>query len=113
MALVVDVPLNTMLADLDESLRTLLQRELGRHGFDNVEVAFEAPAKDWSSQLSSPTVNLFLYDLRESKDHRHRAIDERRGPFDELVADALLGPAGRAIVVGLAHVVEEQVHGRR
>ncbi|MEA2138691.1 MAG: hypothetical protein QOG56_1841, partial [Solirubrobacteraceae bacterium] len=39
MPLVVDVPLNTMLADLDESLRTLLQRELGRHGFDSVEVA--------------------------------------------------------------------------
>jgi uncharacterized protein DUF4255/carboxypeptidase family protein len=78
MALVVDIPLNTMLADLDESLRTLLQRELGRHGFDNVEVAFEAPAKDWSSQLAAPTVNLFLYDLRESREHRHRAVEERR-----------------------------------
>jgi len=78
MPLLVDIPLNTMLADLDESLRTLLQRELGRHGFDSVEVAFEAPAKDWSSQLSTPTVNLFLYDLRESSEHRHRAIDERR-----------------------------------
>ncbi|MDX6704171.1 MAG: hypothetical protein QOK16_1532 [Solirubrobacteraceae bacterium] len=78
MPLVVDIPLNTMLADLDESLRTLLQRELGRHGFDNVEVAFEAPAKEWSSQLAAPAVNLFLYDLRESTEHRHRTIDERR-----------------------------------
>jgi hypothetical protein len=78
MPLVVDVPLNTMLADLDESLRTLLQRELGRHGFDNVEIAFEAPAKEWSSQLAAPTVNLFLYDLRESTEHRHRMVDERR-----------------------------------
>jgi hypothetical protein len=67
-----------MLADLDESLRTLLQRELGRHGFDNVEVAFDAPAKEWSSQLAAPTVNVFLYDLRESTEHRHRAVDERR-----------------------------------
>jgi hypothetical protein len=64
------VPLNTMLADLDESLRALLRRELGRHGFDGVEVAFDAPAKEWSSALSAPTVNAFLYDLRESKDHR-------------------------------------------
>jgi Pvc16 N-terminal domain/Carboxypeptidase regulatory-like domain len=78
MPLVVDIPLNTMLADLDESLRTLLQRELGRHGFDNVEVAFDAPAKEWSSQLAAPTVNVFLYDLRESTEHRHRAVDERR-----------------------------------
>jgi hypothetical protein len=70
MALVVNVPLNTMLADLDETLRTLLRRELERHGFDGVEVAFDAPARDWSGQLSSPTVNLFLYDLRESQEQR-------------------------------------------
>ncbi len=70
MALVVDVPLNTMLADLDETLRTLLRRELERHGFDGVEIAFDAPSREWSGQLSSPTVNLFLYDLRESQDAR-------------------------------------------
>jgi len=70
MALIVDVPLNTMLADLDETLRVLLKRELARHGFDGVEIAFDAPARDWSSQLSSPTVNLFLYDLRESHEFR-------------------------------------------
>ena len=75
MPLVVDVPLNTMLADLDETLRVLLKRELGRHGFDGVEVAFDAPARDWSSQLSGPTVNLFLYDLRES--HEFRPTDWR------------------------------------
>jgi Pvc16 N-terminal domain len=70
MALVVDVPLNTMLADLDETLRVLLKRELARHGFDGVDIAFDAPARDWSSQLSGPTVNLFLYDLRESHEFR-------------------------------------------
>ena len=75
MPLVVDVPLNTMFADLDESLRTLLQRELAKHGFDGVEVAFEAPAREWSGQLSAPTVNVFLYDMRESSEHRQRTID--------------------------------------
>jgi hypothetical protein len=70
MALVVSVPLNTMLADLDETLRSLLKRELGRHGFDGVEIAFDAPAREWSGQLSSPTVNVFLYDLRESQESR-------------------------------------------
>jgi hypothetical protein len=63
---VVDVPLNTSLADLDEALRTLLRRELERHGFEGVEIAFDAPASDWSAKLTSPTVNLFLYDLREN-----------------------------------------------
>src|SRR3954463_15574544 len=66
MPAVVDVPLNTCLADLDEALRTLLKRELERHGFEGVDVAFDAPATDWSAKLTNPTVNLFLYDLREN-----------------------------------------------
>jgi hypothetical protein len=66
MPAVVDVPLNTCLADLDEALRTLLKRELERHGFEGVDIAFDAPASDWSAKLTNPTVNLFLYDLREN-----------------------------------------------
>ena len=65
--LTVDVPLNTMLADLDETLRNLLRSELERHGFEGVDIAFDAPARDWSGQLSKPTVNIFLYDLREAE----------------------------------------------
>ncbi|MGI8633126.1 MAG: Pvc16 family protein [Solirubrobacterales bacterium] len=78
MPLTVSVPLNTMLADLDESLRALLERELGTHGFGGVQVAFEAPAKDWSAKLSAPAVNLFLYDLRESREHRQIAWETQR-----------------------------------
>lgn len=79
MALVTTVPLNTMLADLDESLRAMLKRELGRHGFDGVDIVFEAPTKEWAAALSSPTVNLFLYDLREATDRRISEWRERRG----------------------------------
>jgi hypothetical protein len=70
MATTVSVPLNTMLADLDESLRKLLERELGTHGFDGVEIAFDAPDKEWAAQLSKPAVNLFLYDVREAQELR-------------------------------------------
>lgn len=72
------VPLNTMLADLDETVRQLLKREMSTHGFDGVEFAFDAPSKDWASQLSVPTVSMFLYDLRESKDHRPMDWEPRR-----------------------------------
>ena len=65
--LTVNVPLNTMLADLDETLRGLLKEELERHGFEGVDIAFDAPSREWSGQLSKPTVNLFLYDLREAE----------------------------------------------
>jgi hypothetical protein len=78
MALVVDVPLNTAIADLDESLRLLLKRELAKHGFEGVEIAFDAPSKEWSSKLTSPTVDLFLYDLREAGDRSEMTPVERR-----------------------------------
>jgi hypothetical protein len=68
--LTVHVPLNTMLADLDETLRTLLKEELEVHGFEGVDIAFDAPSRDWSGQLSKPTVNVFLYDLRETESLR-------------------------------------------
>ena len=78
MATIVDVPLNTMLADLDESLRALLKEQLERHGFDGVEIAFDAPSREWSGQLSSPTVNCFLYDIRRSSDFQPSEFDVQR-----------------------------------
>lgn len=68
--LTVHVPLNTMLADLDETLRSLLKEDLEAHGFEGVDIAFDAPSRDWSGQLSKPTVNVFLYDLREAESLR-------------------------------------------
>jgi hypothetical protein len=76
--LTVEVPLNTMLADLDESLRGLLKGELERHGFEGIEIAFDAPTREWSGQLSAPAVNLFLYDLRESEEQRPSSPTRRR-----------------------------------
>ena len=72
------VPLNTMLADLDESLRLLLQAELGKHGFELVQIVFDAPTKEWASTLSAPTLNLFLYDIRETREHRPGDWEERK-----------------------------------
>jgi len=76
--LVADVPLNTTLADLDEALRTLLKRELERHGFEGVEIAFDAPSREWSGKLTGPTANLFLYDLREIGAQSSQSVGERR-----------------------------------
>ena len=52
--------------------------ELERHGFEGVDIEFDAPSREWSGQLSKPTVNLFLYDLREAESAAHRASG--RGP---------------------------------
>ncbi|HXY43276.1 MAG TPA: DUF4255 domain-containing protein [Acidimicrobiales bacterium] len=52
-----------MIQDVDEALRTLLRRDalVGTE----VEVALDAPSKEWSSRRNSPTVDLYLYDIRE------------------------------------------------
>ncbi len=62
----IDVPPNTMIADLDAGLRELLISQLRRHGFDDIDVVFETPTSEWAGQLTRPTVNLFLCDLRKS-----------------------------------------------
>lgn len=82
---VIDVPLNTTLADLDEALRAMLKRELTRHGFEGVEVAFDAPSRDWSGKLTGPTVNVFLYDLREAPGQTEINLREARGNGQAIV----------------------------
>ena len=84
MSPVVDVPLNTAIADLDEGLRSLLRSELRRHGFDGVQISFEAPSREWAGKLTGPAVNVFLYDVREARD-RATSSPEPRG-------DVLLSP---------------------
>lgn len=54
-----------MIADLDETIRQLLIAEMPiKNG--EVDIKFDQPKREWSSRLSKPTVNLFLYDLREN-----------------------------------------------
>lgn len=66
MSTTIDVPPNTMIADLDAGLRELLLSQLRRHGFDDIDVVFETPTAEWAGQLTRPTVDLFLCDLRKS-----------------------------------------------
>jgi hypothetical protein len=87
MARVVDVPLNTAIADLDEALRTLVKRELEKHGFEGVEIAFDAPSKEWSGKLTGPTVDLFLYDMREALDRAAASPSERRTNGVAIISD--------------------------
>jgi hypothetical protein len=54
-----------MIDDLDEVLRQLLIRELPVKNSE-VEIAFDQPKREWSSRLSRPTLNLFVYDLHEN-----------------------------------------------
>ena len=76
---IVDVPLNTAIADLDEGLRDMLRSDLRRHGFDGVDVSFDAPSREWAGKLTGPAVNLFLYDIREALDRATSSPESREG----------------------------------
>lgn len=58
-----------MFHDVDESLRALLVADVPIRN-NEVDIAFDRPTRDWASRLSRPTLNLFLYDIRERTDLR-------------------------------------------
>lgn len=56
--------------EVDEALRRLIRTE----GLvtAEVEVVFDAPTKDWASRRNTPTVDVYLYDIREDLRRRER-----------------------------------------
>jgi hypothetical protein len=65
-----------MIHDLDETLRTFVRRyALPDNG---VEVVFDAPTKEWAGRRNAPTVDLYLYDIREDPARRHAGQVVRR-----------------------------------
>ena len=59
-----------MIHEVDEALRRLVERELDSSG---VEISFEAPTRDWAARRSAPTLDLYLYDIREDRLRRNVA----------------------------------------
>lgn len=54
-----------MIDDLDEALRQLLIRELPVKKSE-IDIKFDQPNREWSAKLTRPTLDLFLYDIREN-----------------------------------------------
>lgn len=59
-----------MIPEVDHALRTLIEREAVDP--TEVEVAFDAPTKDWAGRRTGPTVDVYLYDIREDLRRRER-----------------------------------------
>lgn len=57
--------------EVDSALRTLIDREAG---IRDVEVVFDAPTRDWASRRTTPTVDVYLYDIREDMRRRERGV---------------------------------------
>src|SRR4029078_11598335 len=77
-----------MVDDGDESLRALVKRD-ALNG-TRVDVVFDAPTKDWVAKRNAPTIDMYLYDIREDPTRRktawthirdeHGLVKERRLP---------------------------------
>jgi hypothetical protein len=67
-----------MIAQVDDALHELVTGE-ALVGAD-LDVVFDAPTKDWAARRNAPTVNLYLYDIREDTRRRPAGYLEERDP---------------------------------
>jgi hypothetical protein len=58
--------------EVDEALRTMFRTDALAGG--QVTVVFDAPTRDWAAKVNAPTVNLYLYDIREDMRRRERGL---------------------------------------
>jgi hypothetical protein len=64
-----------MIDDLDETLAALLRRELSPGLTHQIQVSFEAPDDQFPPQsVTTPAVDLFLYDVRENLELRSNEV---------------------------------------
>jgi hypothetical protein len=56
-----------MFHDVDETLRAALIADVPINK-NEIDISFDRPTREWSSRLTKPTLNLFLYDVRENED---------------------------------------------
>jgi len=61
-----------MIHEVDEALRRLVSGEA--LAGSEVDVVFDAPTKEWAARRNAPTVNLYLYDIREDLRRRARGL---------------------------------------
>jgi len=54
-----------MISDVDEALRKLILDTL-TVSRQNVDIKYDLPSRDWASRLNRPTIDLFLFDIREN-----------------------------------------------
>jgi hypothetical protein len=59
-----------MIQDIDATVKELLVQKVPIDT-SAVDIKFEMPTADWSAAVAKPTLNIFLYDLRENHELRN------------------------------------------
>ncbi|OSC62124.1 hypothetical protein B5181_25475, partial [Streptomyces sp. 4F] len=72
-----------MIHEVDEVLKSLLAG--GALTGSGIDVSFEAPTRDWAARRNAPSVNAYLYDIREDVARRQRGQTAVRDENDVVV----------------------------
>ena len=91
-----------MIHDVDESLRTVVRRDVLDGA--NVEISFEAPTREWAARRNSPTLSLYLYEIREDLQRREVQFEERRGPEGVVIEPSCTAAAKRLIADNVSRI---------
>jgi len=69
--------------DVDETLKALIRRDVINGS--SVEISFEAPTKEWAAKRTTPTINCYLYDIREDTGRRQVFFEDVRDETGRVV----------------------------
>ncbi|MEV7324186.1 DUF4255 domain-containing protein [Streptomyces sp. NPDC093970] len=72
-----------MIHEVDQVLRNLLTG--GALAGSGIDVAFDAPTRDWAARRNGPVINTYLYDIREDVKRRQRGHIDVRDDRDVVV----------------------------
>ncbi|MEU2618614.1 DUF4255 domain-containing protein [Streptomyces sp. NPDC007157] len=72
-----------MIHEVDQVLRNMLSG--GALEGSGIEVAFDAPTRDWAARRNGPVINSYLYDIREDVKRRQRGHIDVRDDRDVVV----------------------------
>ncbi|MFJ4787102.1 DUF4255 domain-containing protein [Streptomyces sp. NPDC088794] len=72
-----------MIHEVDEVLKELLGG--GALAGSGIDVALDAPTRDWAARRNAPTINAYLYDIREDVNRRQRGHTPVRDERDVIV----------------------------
>lgn len=57
-----------MLHEIDNALRALVERDVAD---GDIDIEFDAPTKDWATARNRPTIDIYLYDIRQDVSRNH------------------------------------------
>jgi len=73
-----------VIAETDQALAAVLKTRV--IGTAPINIAFDPPSRPWIQSLKAPTVNLFMFDLRENVHRRESAYENVRDENGKVIA---------------------------